>query len=121
MEEIWIDIKGFDGYLISNKGNVKSKDRVIIRRDGIPRTCKGLIKKANLNPNGYLFVGLSINHKNHNKYLHRLVAEHFISNPQNLPCVNHIDGNKLNNNVENLEWCSYSQNSKHSYECFETK
>lgn len=54
-----------------------------------------------------------LNRKNHN--VHRVIAETFIPNPNNLPCVNHKDGNKLNNSVDNLEWCTYSENTTHAY------
>ncbi len=63
---------------------------------------------------GYYNVCLFKNGK-HNKKVHRLVAEAFLENNNNYPCINHIDGNKLNNNVENLEWCTYSHNTKESY------
>jgi hypothetical protein len=64
---------------------------------------------------GYKRVTLSINGKTKRFQTHRLVAMYFIENPLNKPCVNHIDGNKNNNNFENLEWCTYSENEKHSY------
>lgn len=71
--------------------------------------------------NGYLQVKLFISYDTKTKkrkylypYVHRLVAQAFIDNPSNLPCINHIDGNKENNNVSNLEWCSYSQNMQHA-------
>lgn len=73
-EEIWKEIIGHDGYFISNHGRVKSIDRVIIRRDGIPRTCKGKIIKQAVNPNGYYQVGLSEHHKSTTLYPHKLVA-----------------------------------------------
>ena len=87
-----------DGKVISlcdNKGNKRFK---IIK----PRIMK----------NGYLCVNLWKKCKVKTKKIHRLVAETYIPNNDNLPCVNHKDGNKLNNNVENLEWCTYSYNSK---------
>ena len=69
--------------------------------------------KGSVGENGYKYYRLSKN--NHKKmfYAHRLVAEYFLSNPDNLPVVNHKDGNKLNNNINNLEWVSYSDNTKH--------
>lgn len=66
--------------------------------------------------NGYKYALLTINGKKKSFGIHRLVAEYFIPNPQSLPIVNHIDGNKLNNNVENLEWVTQSKNVQHSYE-----
>lgn len=64
---------------------------------------------------GYNRVTLSINSKTKKFQVHRLVAMYFIENPLNKPCVNHIDGDKKNNNLNNLEWCSYSENERHSY------
>ena len=65
---------------------------------------------------GYLRVGLLKENKVKKYLIHRLVAEAFIVNPNNCPIVNHKDGNKHNNNVSNLEWCTYSQNQKHAYD-----
>lgn len=64
---------------------------------------------------GYREVLLSENGKTKNYFVHRLVAQAFIPNPDNLPCVNHRDGNKLNNSVDNLEWCTHRENTKHSF------
>ena len=108
--EIWKDIKGYFGkYQISNKGNIRS-----FSKWSNGRILKGGLTKGN--PNPYRFIALvgsgrkDIKHK----YIHRLVAEAFIDNPNNLPEVNHIDGNTLNNNVENLEWCTHHQNMIHA-------
>jgi len=65
--------------------------------------------------NGYFHVGLLRDGKRKNFYVHRLVAETFLPNPKGLPEVNHLDGNKLNNHVENLEWCTSSHNIQHAY------
>lgn len=101
MEEIWKDIKGYEGlYKISNFGNVKSLN---IKRN----------KKLSMNRCGYLFVNLSKNDVRKNFLVHRLVAAAFIENPENLPCVNHIDEDKTNNCVNNLEWCSYEYNNNY--------
>lgn len=73
------------------------------------------VLKQGLSGNGYYTVALMKESEPRSHYIHRLVAEHFIPNPQNLPEVNHKDGNKLNNQIENLEWVTDSQNKKHSH------
>lgn len=113
MKEIWKDIKGYEGlYQISNYGNVKSlsrqhwngngwwtsKDRILV-----PRTSK--------NKNHYYSVQLVKEGVKRNTNIHRIVAEHFLENPNNLEYVNHINENKLDNRVENLEWCSPKYNA----------
>lgn len=72
--------------------------------------------KGSIRLNGYKVYRLSKNNKKTEYYAHRLVAEYFIPNPNNFPVVNHKDGNKLNNSVENLEWMSYSDNVHHAYD-----
>ncbi len=101
MQEIWKDIINFPDYQISNLGNVYSKKNYKIRKPFVS--------------NGYLSIYLFKNGKRYRKKIHRLVAEAFIPNPNNLPVINHIDGNKLNNIVSNLEWCTSKQNTIHAY------
>lgn len=112
--EIWKDIKGFEGkYQISNFGRVKSLERQITPTapNQKYKRCRTRILKTCVGAHGYFHVGLS-----GRKYcIHRLLAETFIENPNNLECVNHKDGNKLNNSLSNLEWCSYSYNNIHAF------
>lgn len=112
MEE-WKDIKGYEGlYQISSEGRIKSLERTWTsgRNNNITRHHIEMIIKCG-NVKGYYQVALTKNGKTSQKKVHRLVAEAFIPNPDNLPIVNHKDENPSNNNVENLEWCTYKYNS----------
>ena len=107
MEE-WKDIKGYEGlYQISNKGRVKSL--------GNNKTRKEKIRDGKIGNRGYKKISLCKNGKEKKYSIHRLVAEAFLPNPDNLPVVNHKDENKLNNNVENLEWCTQAYNVNYSH------
>lgn len=113
MDELWKDIKGFEGYYqVSNYGNARSLDRVIETKRG-PRTYKGQSLTLSEHTGGYLNISLGRKNK---RFVHRLVAEAFISNPNDLPEVNHKDGDKRNNYVSNLEWVTPSDNQLHSKE-----
>jgi len=109
--EIWKTIENFEEfYEVSNLGNIRSKDRITSNKHFI----KG-IKRYPRNSNGYYRITLQKNGKCKNCALHRLVAIAFISNLNNYPIINHKDGNKLNNSIENLEWCSYKENAMHAH------
>jgi len=113
----WIDIKDFEGiYQITRCGKVRSLDKIVNCYPDTKRIVKGKILKAMLGKNGYYYFQLSDEHnKRTNKYLHRLLCIAFIWNPINYPSVNHKDGNKTNNNLDNLEWCTQKQNMRHGY------
>lgn len=101
-------IKGYENlYAVDSEGNVYSLVTNNSRR-------KGRLKPSE-NGCGYLRVQLYKNKKAKKFYIHRLVAEHFLENPMNYKVVNHKDGNKYNNSVENLEWCTQKQNIEHSW------
>lgn len=109
--EIWKDIKGFEGlYQVSNLGRVKSLERIITRKNGITLPIKEKILQYGIDRKGYYFVGLYKNGKGENKSIARLVAEAFISNPDNKPEVNHINTIRTDNRIENLEWCTHKEN-----------
>lgn len=110
MEEIWKDIKGYEGlYQISNLGRVKSVDKY----DRLGRFWKGKILNPHKQLNCYLSVGLCKGGKMKTFYIHRLVAEAFIPNPNNYSIINHMDYNPSNNFVGNLEWCTYEYNNNY--------
>lgn len=99
-EEIWKNTE-YDGYMVSSKGRVKSKNKIL---------------SANNNGHGYLSVMMSNKNCPFRRYVHRLVAKAFVENPNNYPQINHKDGNKQNNNAENLEWCTQKQNNQHAWD-----
>lgn len=113
MQEIWKDIKDYEGfYQVSNLGNVKSLERKVnskIKNNSFVIKKEKILKKT-INKKGYEMAHLSKKSKTKNKQVHRLVAEAFIPNPDNLPEVNHKDENPLNNNINNLEWCDRKHN-----------
>lgn len=112
--EIWRDIKGYEGYYkVSNTGKVKSVDR-IINNGKSDYVYPGKILKNKIAKTGYCHIGLSKNMNKRSLSIHRLVAESFLDNPLNLPCVNHINGIKTDNVLTNLEWVTHRQNTIHA-------
>lgn len=110
-DEIWKPIKGYEGYYeVSNRGNVKSLSRQIKIRNGKDALKKEKILKLQKTKNGYLSVMLSKERTFLGFYVHRLVARAFIPNPENKPQIDHIDGSRDNNNVNNLRWCTAKEN-----------
>lgn len=106
-QEIWKDIEGYEGlYQVSNFGRVKSLNKYHHKREQI--------LKPNLKSDGYYETSLSKNSKPKWVRTHRLVAQAFIPNPENKPQINHKDGNKLNNCIENLEWVTNKENIDHA-------
>lgn len=113
MEEIWKSIKDLKGYEVSSLGNVRSIDRSIIGKDGVKQHFKGNIISKFKDSRGYIAVTLTYKNNYKRFLVHRLVAEAFIPNPNNYPCINHKDENKSNNNVDNLEWCTVKYNNSY--------
>lgn len=111
-EEVWKDIPEYEGlYQASNYGRVKSIERVVLDGRGRELKRKSVILSSAINTAGYKTVVLYKDFKKHSIRVHQLIARTFIPNPDNLSCINHKDENKLNNHVDNLEWCSYSYNT----------
>lgn len=114
--EIWVDVPNYEGlYQISNFGNVKSLSRYVSAPDklGGRRKMKEPLLKFDVCKNGYLRVHLTKDCSSKHFLVHRLVAEAFLPNPQNLPQINHKDEDKTNNGVDNLEWCDAKYNSNY--------
>ena len=100
MEEIWKTIEDYENYMVSNLGRVYSK-----------RSKRYLKSSLTSSGKGYQHISLCKDGKAKSFMIHRLVAEAFIPNPDNLPCVNHKDENKMNNCIDNLEWCTAQYNN----------
>ena len=113
MEEIWKPIPGYEGfYEASTFGRIRSVERIAIGRWGRNHRKSHVLSQNDVH-DGYKQVKFSIDGIKSQPSVHRLIAETFIDNPHNLPQVNHKDGNPGNNRVENLEWCTASENSQH--------
>lgn len=111
--EDWRAIKGLEGrYEVSDMGRVRSLDR-IVPRDGYPFRSKGRVLKITLDGDGYPKVTMG---RGCQRKIHRLVAEAFIPNPENLPEVDREDTDKLNCRKENLRWCTKQQNSRYRHD-----
>jgi hypothetical protein len=105
--EKWLDIVGYEGkYKVSDNGRIKS----------YLTSKKGILRKISDNGYGYMFLALCKNGVKKKHRVHRLVTMAFIPNLENKPCINHINGIKSDNSVQNLEWCTHSANNKHAYE-----
>ena len=116
-DEIWKDIKGYEGlYQASTLGEIRRIESVVVDKNKKRiRTFKNKKIKQILRKDGYYFVNLSKNGKVKTAKVHRLIAETFLKNDVNYNIINHKDGNKINNNVTNLEWCTCSHNTKEAY------
>ena len=115
--ETWKEIEGFSGYFISDEGRVRSSEVISSGQNYSKITVRikpSYILKPMKTNCGYYRVCLYKDGKQYYKTIHRLVAEAFIPNPQNLPCVNHKDEDKSNNCVENLEWCTHQYNNTYN-------
>ena len=117
--EVWRPVVGWEGlYEVSSHGRVRSLDRMVEQpiANGViitrPYFSKILVQRLNMD--GYHRVNLTKKGKRDTASVHQLVAEAFIPNPDNLPCINHKDEDKDNNHVENLEWCSWSYNNNYN-------
>lgn len=115
MNEEWKDVVGYEGlYQVSNLGRVKTSFKPIKCHKNSIRFGKEKILSSKIEKNGYERVNLSKDGERKTYSIHRLVAQAFIPNPNNLPQINHKDENKLNNCVENLEWCTAKYNVRES-------
>lgn len=111
MEE-WRDIEGYEGlYQVSNEGRVKALDRFVDNYWGTKQFVRERILKATNDKNGYLTVSLCKDGKEKKSKVHRLVAEAFIPNTENKPCIDHINTIKDDNRVDNIRWCTPKENS----------
>lgn len=116
MKDKWFDLKEYEGlYQINVKGDIKSLERFNEKSGRAGRLYLERILKTHLGRNGYPQVVLHKNGKSKTFRVHRLVAKQFIQNPLNLPTVNHKDENKLNNHVDNLEWCTVEYNNNYNH------
>lgn len=111
--ERWKEIKNYPNYMVSTKGRVMRIEHEYVARNGMSIYYAPIILQPITSKNGYLYVNLNRGRKMKHHYIHRLVAEAFIPNIKGLPQVNHIDEDKTNNCVENLEWCTAEENVNH--------
>lgn len=114
-DEVWRSVKGFEEcYEVSSMGRIRSKRRIRKSKLGSESIVRERIRALCNDQDGYLIVSLYDGPHSTTRAVHRLVAEAFIDNPENFPQINHIDGDKHNNKVSNLEWCTNEYNIRHS-------
>jgi hypothetical protein len=117
MIEIWHPCAGYEThYEVSNLGNVRSVERMVLHEEGGLKRNPSKVLKHGKGKNGYLTVCFSVDAIKSNHSVHRLVARAFIPNESNKPQVNHKDGDKYNNCLENLEWVTQSENMRHAFD-----
>lgn len=116
MKEVWVDVKGYEGlYKVSNKGNVKSLYREVLKSNGKTQIIIEKILKPQDSGHGYNRVNLYKNKKPKMITVHSIVLEAFTNKRENGKVINHIDGDKKNNNLNNLEWCTSKENTIHGF------
>lgn len=114
-KEVWKDVSGYEGiFMVSSLGRVKSLSRDVYKKNGMKMRIKEKILKQQETNDGYLRIRLVMDSKGKNFLVHRLVAESFLDKEEHHTDVNHIDENKKNNCVENLEWKTHKENCDHS-------
>ena len=111
--EIWKAHPEYTGVEVSTWGNVRTLDRIVPRKNGTYHVKGRVLKQSDNVVNGYSQVHVTVDGKQVMKYVHRLVAQTFLANPDNLPEVNHLDCDRTNNHVENLEFCTPKYNSQY--------
>ena len=117
MLELWKPVQRYEGlYEVSNMGNVRSLDRTVPHKRLGEQKRRGKMLSPRLDSYGYPQVILSRNGCVQLFCVHRLVGEAFLSNPEDKPCINHLNGIKADNRAENLEFCTYSENLQHAYD-----
>ena len=115
-KEIWKDVAGYEGYYkVSINGVVKAYDRIVKSSFNATRVVKGVVMKHHISNAGYYYVCLSKDRKTTHCFIHRLIAVAFIPNPENKKTVNHINSNRLDYNISNLEWATQSENIIHGF------
>lgn len=116
MIEIWAPVPGYEGlYSVSTLGAVRSEPRVVKSKNGVQKKLRGRKLVLRKNRTGYNMVFLSENGHPKIYQVHRLIAAAFIPNPENKPCINHKNGVRNDNRVDNIEWCTASENNRHSF------
>lgn len=113
----WRDVVGYEGlYMVSSCGKIMAMPKMIYREGDFFGVKNERILPQFTEKFGYVRVGLMKNLDRRKVFVHRIIAKAFIPNPNNYPCINHMNCVKADNRIENLEWCTYAQNNQHMYD-----